>query len=159
MVGATCSLEELLVSGRQKSSGCQQPQLQALQGEDNEDEKPDKGCVRTCKVSEPTMQRMAVMPYSRVKEGVAFTLPYLAALLTKVAREEEGKEDIIISRLWASRFVHKLGLSKKKVDKTIGVIHDKKEQAFNRRRLLYKVVWTQNEHSMPTKNLFNMDET
>eukprot|EP00971_Amphidinium_carterae_P121346 2403010-Amphidinium_carterae.1 len=64
--------------------------------EDNEHEKPASECVRTCKVSEPTMQRMAVMTHSLVKEGVAFTLPYLAALLTKVACEEEGK-DIVIS--------------------------------------------------------------
>eukprot|EP00971_Amphidinium_carterae_P072798 1439496-Amphidinium_carterae.1 len=75
------------------------------------------------------MQRMAVMTYSLVKEGVAFTLPYLAALLTKIACEEEGKQDIVISRFWACRFVHKLGLSKKKVNKTTGVVHDKKERA------------------------------
>eukprot|EP00971_Amphidinium_carterae_P167290 3314909-Amphidinium_carterae.1 len=42
----------------------------------------DKGCVRRCKVSAPTLQQMVVMTYSLVKEGVAFTLPYLAALLT-----------------------------------------------------------------------------
>eukprot|EP00971_Amphidinium_carterae_P096701 1914140-Amphidinium_carterae.1 len=50
-----------------------------------------------------------------------------------------------------------LDLSKRKLEKTASAPHTEKQQTFNKRRLLYKLVWMQNEHNIPTENIWNLD--
>eukprot|EP00971_Amphidinium_carterae_P255099 5064293-Amphidinium_carterae.1 len=57
------------------------------------------------------------------------------------------------------RFVHMLDLSKRKLEKIASAPHTEKQHAFNKRRLLYRLVRMQNEHNVLAETVWNLGES